>query len=70
MSTAESQKDLYSNDEPVVILHVANGVTEGDSMVWFRKSDVVVTGEIFNQASFPLHRSGHTAAASTAFSAD
>jgi cyclase len=48
------QKDLYSNDEPVVILHVANGVTEGDSMVWFRKSDVVVTGEIFNQASFPL----------------
>ena len=47
------QKDLHSNDEPVVILHVPNAVTEGDSMVWFRKSDVVVTGEIFNQASFP-----------------
>ena len=50
------QKDLYSNDEPVVILHVPNAVTSGDSMVWFRKSDVVVTGEIFNQASLPLHR--------------
>jgi len=48
------QKDLYSNDEPVVIMHVANAVTEGDSMVWFRKSDVVVSGEIFNHASFPL----------------
>jgi glyoxylase-like metal-dependent hydrolase (beta-lactamase superfamily II) len=47
------QKDLYSNNEPVVILHVPNAVTEGDSMVWFRKSDVVVTGEILNMASFP-----------------
>jgi cyclase len=47
------QKDLYSNDEPVVILHVADAVTSGDSMVWFRKSDVIATGEIFNQASFP-----------------
>ena len=48
------QKDLYSNDEPVAILRVADAVTEGDALVWFRKSDVVVSGEIFNQASFPL----------------
>jgi glyoxylase-like metal-dependent hydrolase (beta-lactamase superfamily II) len=47
-------KDFYSNDEPVVIIHVPNGVTDGDSMVWFRKSDVVVTGEIMNEASFPF----------------
>jgi cyclase len=47
------QKDLYSNDEPVVILSVPDAVTSGDSMVWFRGSDVVATGEIFNQASFP-----------------
>jgi cyclase len=47
------QKDLYSNDEPVIILHVPNAVTAGDSMVWFRKSDVIVSGEIFNEASFP-----------------
>jgi cyclase len=46
-------KDLFSNDEPVVILHVPHGVTDGDSMVWFRKSDVIVTGEIMNEASFP-----------------
>src|SRR5262245_40890890 len=47
------QKDLYSNDEPVVIMHVASANTSGDSMVWFRKSDVVVTGEVFNETSFP-----------------
>jgi glyoxylase-like metal-dependent hydrolase (beta-lactamase superfamily II) len=46
-------KDLHSNDEPVVVQHVPAAVTAGDSLVWFRKSDVVVTGEIFNQASFP-----------------
>jgi cyclase len=46
------QKDLYSNDEPVVILHMP-AVTSGDSIVWFRGSDVVASGEIFNQATFP-----------------
>lgn len=48
------QKDLYSNNEPVVILHVPNAVTEGDSLVWFRKADVLVTGEIMNMANFPF----------------
>src|SRR5436190_12840429 len=46
-------KDMYSNDEPVIIMHVPNATTSGDSMVWFRKSDVVATGEIFNETSFP-----------------
>ena len=48
------QKDLYSNNEPVVSLHVPNAVTSGDSLVWFRGSDVVASGPIFNQASFPF----------------
>jgi cyclase len=46
-------KDMYSNDEPVIIMHVANATTSGDSMVWFRKSDVVATGDIFNETGFP-----------------
>jgi cyclase len=47
-------KDLTSNDEAVIILRVPNAVTDGDSMVWFRKSDVVATGEIMNMANFPF----------------
>jgi glyoxylase-like metal-dependent hydrolase (beta-lactamase superfamily II) len=47
------QIDFSSNDEPVVVMHVPNAVTEGDSMVWFRKSDVIAAGELFNEASFP-----------------
>jgi len=47
------QKDMYVNDEPVVMLHIANATTLGDSMVWFRKSDVIATGDIFDQTSLP-----------------
>ena len=48
------QKDLSSNDEAVIVLRMPHAVTDGDSMVWFRGSDVVATGEIMNMASFPF----------------
>ena len=48
------QKDFYANDEPVVIEAVKDAVTAGDALVWFRKSDVVVTGDIFDQTSYPF----------------
>ena len=48
-----AKKDLYSNGEPVEIIH-ETATTSGDSMVWFRKSDVIVTGELFNMTSFPF----------------
>ena len=48
------QKDLTSNGEAVIIMRMPKAVTDGDSMVWFRKSDVVATGEIMNMASFPF----------------
>jgi glyoxylase-like metal-dependent hydrolase (beta-lactamase superfamily II) len=53
------QKDLYSNDEPVIIRHVPNATTAGDSFVWFRKSDVVATGDIFDETSFPFIDTAH-----------
>jgi cyclase len=48
-----NQKDFYMNDEPVVMLHIENATTSGDTMVWFRKSDVIATGDIFDETSFP-----------------
>ncbi len=47
-------KDLYFNDEPVVIMHQPNATTDGDVMVWFRKSDVVAAGDIFREDSYPF----------------
>jgi glyoxylase-like metal-dependent hydrolase (beta-lactamase superfamily II) len=46
------QKRLYFNDEPVVIMHqTAN--SDGNSMVLFRKSDVVSVGEMLDLTQYP-----------------
>jgi glyoxylase-like metal-dependent hydrolase (beta-lactamase superfamily II) len=41
------QKRLYFNDEAVIIMHLPAG-TDGNSIVFFRKSDVVSTGDLFD----------------------
>lgn len=44
----------FFNDEGVQIMHVPNGTTDGDSIVWFRGSDVIAAGDVFNMDSFPI----------------
>jgi glyoxylase-like metal-dependent hydrolase (beta-lactamase superfamily II) len=46
------RKEVYFNDEPVQMFHRA-AVTDGDSIVFFRKSDVVVAGDVFMTTSYP-----------------
>jgi cyclase len=46
-------KDLYFNGEPVFVIHEPAAHTDGDSMVLFRRSDVLVTGDIFTPDRFP-----------------
>jgi cyclase len=48
------RKQLFFNGEPVEIIHQPHAHTDGDSLVVFRRSDVVVTGDIFVTASFPF----------------
>jgi glyoxylase-like metal-dependent hydrolase (beta-lactamase superfamily II) len=47
-------KDLFFNDEPIQMLYQPAAHTDGDSFVWFRKSDVLVAGDILNTTSFPF----------------
>ncbi len=47
-------KDLYFNGEPIEILHQPEAHTDGDSMVFFRSSDVVSTGDIFTPNNYPV----------------
>ncbi len=47
-------KDLYFNGEPIEILHQPEAHTDGDSMVFFRSSDVVSTGDIFTPGNYPV----------------
>jgi glyoxylase-like metal-dependent hydrolase (beta-lactamase superfamily II) len=51
-----SQKDLYFNDEAVEILHQPAAHTDGDSLVFFRRSDVVSTGDVFTTTAYPVIR--------------
>jgi glyoxylase-like metal-dependent hydrolase (beta-lactamase superfamily II) len=47
-------KDLSLNDEPVMMMHVPNANTDGDSMVFFRRSDVLVLGDLMHGSSYPV----------------
>jgi cyclase len=47
-------KDFYFNGEAVVVYHVPNAHTDGDSLVFFRKSDVLATGDVFLPQSYPI----------------
>jgi cyclase len=44
----------FFNGEAVVLLHQPVAHTDGDSFVWFRGSDVIATGDIFSNASYPF----------------
>jgi cyclase len=46
------QKRLSFNDEPVVIIHQAAN-TDGNSIVLFRKSDVVSAGDLLDLSGYP-----------------
>jgi cyclase len=46
--------EIHFNGEAVQFIHVPNAHTDGDVMVFFRKSDVLVAGDAFNTTSFPV----------------
>jgi cyclase len=47
-------KKLFFNGEGVHIIHEPAAHTDGDSIVFFRKSDVISAGDVFNTTSFPV----------------
>ena len=48
------QKDLFVNGEPVQLLHVPAAHTDGDTMVFFRRSDVISAGDVFTPDRYPI----------------
>ncbi|HEY7335262.1 MAG TPA: MBL fold metallo-hydrolase [Bryobacteraceae bacterium] len=43
----------FFNGEGIELIHVPNANTDGDSLVWFRGSDVISTGDIFDFSGYP-----------------
>jgi glyoxylase-like metal-dependent hydrolase (beta-lactamase superfamily II) len=44
---------LFVNGEAIQLLHVPGAHTDGDTMVFFRRSDVISTGDIYNTDRYP-----------------
>jgi glyoxylase-like metal-dependent hydrolase (beta-lactamase superfamily II) len=51
-------RELYFNGEPIEIIHVPAATSDGDVLVFFRKSDVVVTGAVIEDLTYPVVRLG------------
>ena len=50
----EGDKEIFFNGEPVITMLAPAAHTDGDTIVFFRRSDVISTGEIFNTVSYPV----------------
>jgi cyclase len=48
------EKDIFVNGEAIFLYHDAAAHTDGDSMVLFRRSDVLVAGDAFMMTSYPV----------------
>jgi glyoxylase-like metal-dependent hydrolase (beta-lactamase superfamily II) len=51
---AQPRKYMYLNDEAIEVLHEPAAHTDGDSIVFFRRSDVVAAGDIIDVRRFPV----------------
>jgi glyoxylase-like metal-dependent hydrolase (beta-lactamase superfamily II) len=48
------KKTLALNGEGIELLHQPSAHTDGDSMVYFRGSDVISAGDVFSTVSYPV----------------
>ncbi len=46
-------QELVFNGEPIQMIHMPNAHTDGDSVIFFRRADVIATGDLFNTTMYP-----------------
>ena len=46
-------KDFFFNGEAVIVTHMPAAASDGDSIVFFRRSDVIATGDLFMPGRYP-----------------
>jgi glyoxylase-like metal-dependent hydrolase (beta-lactamase superfamily II) len=52
--TYSDEKDIFFNGEAIQLFHPKAAHTDGDTIVFFRRSDVVSTGDIFSTTTYPI----------------
>jgi glyoxylase-like metal-dependent hydrolase (beta-lactamase superfamily II) len=50
----ESRKDLFFDDDGIQVMHAPSAHTDGDSLVYFRKNDVVSAGDVYVTTGYPV----------------
>jgi cyclase len=51
--TFSNNMKLHFNDDEIKIIHIKNGHTDGDSIVYFTKDNVIHVGDLFSDAERP-----------------
>src|SRR6185436_1003188 len=46
--------DIYFNGEGIQMIHIPDAITDGDSIVFFRRSDVIAAGDIYLTTTYPV----------------
>jgi glyoxylase-like metal-dependent hydrolase (beta-lactamase superfamily II) len=46
-------KDFFMNGDAIVVHHAPNAHSDGDSFVYFRRADVISTGDLFTPGRYP-----------------
>ncbi len=49
-----NHKEFFYNGEGIQIVHIPSAHTDGDSIAFFRRSDVIATGDIYSTVSYPI----------------
>ncbi len=52
--TFSDEMTFYFNDEEIHVVHFAPAHTDGDSVIHFRKANVIHTGDLFTQEQYPF----------------
>ena len=48
------RKEFFYNGEAVQVVHLSSAHTDGDSVVFFRRSDVIAAGDVYSTVSYPV----------------
>jgi glyoxylase-like metal-dependent hydrolase (beta-lactamase superfamily II) len=52
--TFNDSLSLHLNGEEVQVMHVRSAHTDGDSIIWFKGSNIIHTGDVFINGIYPL----------------
>jgi glyoxylase-like metal-dependent hydrolase (beta-lactamase superfamily II) len=56
---AGNEKELYFNGEGIQMMHIPAAHTDGDTLVYFRRSDVISAGDLFLTTGYPVIDMSH-----------